>query len=216
MLTDFWEYKIAVFGYEFVFLGTETQEGIIIPPDADLSDGDYVDALMEATELFKYVKMFNVLRHAQSMWYASKHHDHFSGSYDRTEVLHLTHEFMTQDKLTVPEWVKEFANTLVSNKAPTLTPIDKPQRQRKSGFVYLLKSETGHYKIGRTVDPKNRAKTFGIQLPFKVEFECLIKTEDSLQLERELHQRFYVKRINGEWFDLTEIDVEYIKGLAHD
>lgn len=82
------------------------------------------------------------------------------------------------------------------------------------GYVYLLQSPTTAYKIGRTRDPKNRMKTFGVQLPFEVEFICLIKTQNMTELESRLHAKYADKRINGEWFRLTLEDVEYIKGLA--
>lgn len=88
--------------------------------------------------------------------------------------------------------------------------VNKP----KPGYVYLLQSQSGHYKIGLTKNPEHRAKTFGIQLPFEVEFICLIQTEDMPTLETELHTRFADKRVNGEWFNLAPEDVEYIKGLA--
>lgn len=88
------------------------------------------------------------------------------------------------------------------------------QTRPKHGFVYLLQSPTSAYKIGRTKDPQSRMKTFGIQLPFEVEYACLIETPDMYDLESRLHSRFAKKRINGEWFNLTNDDVEYIKSLA--
>ncbi len=93
----------------------------------------------------------------------------------------------------------------------------KPQpktRIKKTGYVYLLKSDTGHYKIGRTIDPSSRSKTFGIQLPFDVTFICTIKTDNMYGLESELHQKFSKKRINGEWFNLSTEDIDYMKSLA--
>lgn len=96
----------------------------------------------------------------------------------------------------------------------TLKTTKKPTRHEKPGFIYLVQSVSGHYKIGLTANPEHRGKTFGVQLPFEVEFICLIKTDNMQRLETELHERFADKRVNGEWFDLTPEDVEYIKGLA--
>ena len=95
----------------------------------------------------------------------------------------------------------------VSNK-PTQT------RSNKFGFVYLVQSTTGAYKIGRTIDPANRLKTFSVKLPFEVEFVATIQTPDMYQLEADLHRKYDSKRVNGEWFALSPADVEYIKGLA--
>lgn len=84
----------------------------------------------------------------------------------------------------------------------------------KSGWVYVIKSPTGAYKIGKSSNPNNRIKTFEVKLPFEVEFICLIPAADMNRLEKHLHGHFTEKHINGEWFALTPEDVEYIKGLA--
>lgn len=84
-------------------------------------------------------------------------------------------------------------------------------KAKRSGFVYILQSDRGLYKIGRTVDPASRAKTFGIQLPFEVEFVLLIKSDDYSGLEARLHERFAKKRVNGEWFKLSGKDIEELK-----
>jgi hypothetical protein len=84
----------------------------------------------------------------------------------------------------------------------------------KPGFVYLVRAESGHYKIGRTRDPQNRIKTFSVQLPFRVEFEHVIKSDDMCALEEQLHERYANKRLDGEWFNLSADDVDYIKSLG--
>ena len=83
------------------------------------------------------------------------------------------------------------------------------------GYVYLINEINGpHYKIGRSVNPEDRTKTFGIKLPYKIEYEALIPTTDMHNLEAELHARFADKRVDGEWFALEPADVDYIKSLA--
>lgn len=94
------------------------------------------------------------------------------------------------------------------------TELEHKPHKKQPGYVYLLQSESGLYKIGLTKDPRKRAKTFGVLLPFSVEFICLIKTEDMPVLEAELHQRYASKRLNGEWFRLSPEDVDYIQRLA--
>ncbi len=97
---------------------------------------------------------------------------------------------------------------------PHVSSTLKRVKTTAPGYVYLLQSPTSAYKIGRTKSPKSRSKTFGVQLPFEVEFIALIKTNDMLRLEAELHQQYAEKRVNGEWFNLSSEDVEYIKSLA--
>ncbi len=83
-----------------------------------------------------------------------------------------------------------------------------------AGYVYLLKSMSGYYKIGRTKNPKNRLATFSVKLPFEVEFEHVIECRDMYRLEKSLHSHFAERRVNGEWFDLSADDVAYIKSIG--
>lgn len=94
--------------------------------------------------------------------------------------------------------------------------VEKPKRVlEKSGYVYLLKEVNGaHYKIGQTSNPEQRKQNFDVKLPFAVEFEVLIETNNRYELERQLHQRFAHKREKGEWFKLSPEDVEYIQKLG--
>lgn len=98
--------------------------------------------------------------------------------------------------------------------------LDRVHKRKQSsaqtfeGYVYLLKSPTGAYKIGRTKDPTNRLKTFEVKLPFEVDYVCVIQSNDMYGLEADLHAYYADKRINGEWFALTSDDVEQIKEMA--
>lgn len=100
------------------------------------------------------------------------------------------------------------------SKARQKAEREERRKKRAPGFVYLIRSETGYYKIGRTVNPENRIRTFSVRLPFRIEYEHLIKCADQIALEKELHTKFADKRIDGEWFELTPDDVAYIKSLG--
>lgn len=90
----------------------------------------------------------------------------------------------------------------------------KNEPQSAAGYVYLLKQINGeHYKIGLTNNPANRLKIFGVKLPFEVEFDHLIKTDDMYALEYQLHQRYAHCRVNGEWFALTPEEVDEVKAI---
>ena len=112
-----------------------------------------------------------------------------------------------------------FISMLLALLFSILAAIEPPPRKLKiryrDGYVYVVKSLTdrAHYKIGRTRDLQRRAKTFNVKLPFDVELICLIKTEDMYKLESELHGKFYRKRANGEWFNLTETDLNWLKSF---
>jgi hypothetical protein len=89
--------------------------------------------------------------------------------------------------------------------------VDKPESH---GFIYLIKSETGHYKIGYSRKLFDRIKTFEVKLPFKVELIHQFPTDDVKQAESELHRYFAASRVNGEWFDLTIEQVQEITRLV--
>jgi hypothetical protein len=93
-------------------------------------------------------------------------------------------------------------------------PAPTKKRRKVGGYVYLLNSPSNYYKIGRSKDPHSRKATFDIKLPFEVEFEHIIKTNDMIELEEQLHLRFAHCRVNGEWFDLSADDVAYIKSIG--
>lgn len=82
-----------------------------------------------------------------------------------------------------------------------------------TGFVYLIQSVTGHYKIGKTKDPNKRIQTFNVKLPMEVEYLHLIPCENRHEAERTLHARYANKRVNGEWFNLSPDDITAIKSI---
>ena len=76
----------------------------------------------------------------------------------------------------------------------------------RSGFVYIVHSN-GAYKIGHAKIVDKRIEQISPVLPFPVELVIAIAADDRYALERELHERFADKRLNGEWFVLTEEDL---------
>jgi hypothetical protein len=87
------------------------------------------------------------------------------------------------------------------------------QRYERSGYVYIIRADTGHYKIGRTNNVPKRMKLFTVKLPFDFEIITYFPCEDMYMAESRLHGFFADKRINGEWFNLDQGDVETIKTI---
>lgn len=88
----------------------------------------------------------------------------------------------------------------------------RPQREKqRKGYVYLIKSYDDFYKIGQARDPHIRLS--GLQLPYKPKLIHTIFVSDMDWAEQQLHDRFAMKRVDGEWFNLSSADVSYIRSL---
>ncbi|MCZ2408055.1 MAG: GIY-YIG nuclease family protein [Burkholderiales bacterium] len=81
------------------------------------------------------------------------------------------------------------------------------------GYVYLIRSPYG-FKIGKTVNMKDRVRLFGVKLPFKISVEHCAHFDDYTQAERSLHRHFAAECLEGEWFNLSPTDIAYIKTLG--
>lgn len=83
----------------------------------------------------------------------------------------------------------------------------------KSGYVYIIRADTGQYKIGRTNNVPNRMKLFTVKLPFNFEIIHCFPCEDMYETEAWLHDFFAEKRTNGEWFNLSQADADSLKSV---
>ena len=98
---------------------------------------------------------------------------------------------------------------IASEKAPDeeSTATSSPQ---ELGFVYLIKAGRYH-KIGRSNAAGRREYELAIQLPEKPKTLHVIRTDDAVGIEAYWHNRSSGKRKNGEWFQLTQEDVQAFK-----
>lgn len=105
---------------------------------------------------------------------------------------------------------------IVTGKIPHPHRVERKKLERKiqKGYIYLLRSEQGHYKIGKSKDVPNRTKALGTALPFKTELIHTIKAADMVAVETQLHERYAHCRLNGEWFALTVEEVAEVMALT--
>lgn len=87
----------------------------------------------------------------------------------------------------------------------------KSKNTKKRGIVYLLNSGI-YYKIGKTknLHARMEALAVGVIAPFDIKLIHHFISDDYSGDEKRLHDRFLEKRTDGEWFVLSEKDVEYI------
>lgn len=110
-----------------------------------------------------------------------------------------------------PEFLEPHNVQVIQDKlAPQNRKAKDTSTSKSPGYVYLIQSSDGYWKIGRTIDPDDRMRTFNVKLPFGVEYKHLIPCDDYYAAEKLLHDRYDHRRVNGEWFSLTESDVREI------
>lgn len=84
------------------------------------------------------------------------------------------------------------------------------KRKPRPGFIYLL-CGAGYYKIGLSKNVDKRITKIAPKMPFEVELVHTIETDDMEKAERFLHEKFADKRTKGEWFELDEADMAWIR-----
>lgn len=72
----------------------------------------------------------------------------------------------------------------------------------------MFNSRNGYTKIGRSINPKLREKTLQGEEP---EIEMIAIWTMDKYYEKQLHQKYSVKRVRGEWFDLSISELIEIK-----
>lgn len=72
------------------------------------------------------------------------------------------------------------------------------------GWVYIAKSDTGHYKIGRSKTPVERVKHFDTIMPVEVAVVSMIPCDDTKAAEKRLHKMYDRYREKGEWFIIPD------------
>jgi hypothetical protein len=84
------------------------------------------------------------------------------------------------------------------------------------GYVYLLHvTDTSRYKIGLTTNLNRRIKQIGKQSPYPIELVHSFYTSNCSKSESNLHIKYDSFRIHGEWFELSDEQVEEFKAIAN-
>jgi hypothetical protein len=130
-------------------------------------------------------------------------------------------EYIAPDILTAIKdnpYAKMVCRILAEHVLSGKNPYPKPEPEKRkskptNGYVYLIKADNGLYKIGKSKNLHARINEFGVKLPVKTELIHSIANSDFSTLELELHERFSDKREHGEWFRLSESDIEEIKQI---
>jgi len=105
-------------------------------------------------------------------------------------------------------WAPQYLREAVAELNPK-----HPAKQilRRPTYLYLMRdSRNGYVKIGRAKNPTVRERTLQSEQPC---IELIEAWEADVHTERTLHKQYADKRIRGEWFALTDSDVQDILAL---
>lgn len=92
------------------------------------------------------------------------------------------------------------------NSSPVI-PVDH------SGFVYLIHGGDHNYKIGYSKNPEERCKQLSVGRVSRLELIHSFPADDAREAEQQLHEYYHGSRIIGEWFNLSLMDIAWIKSL---
>lgn len=106
-------------------------------------------------------------------------------------------------------FVLHYDDTCYHLHLPNMAVAATASVSEREGFIYVLKSKSG-YKIGRTRNIEARMGSFNVQLPFPFKLIHSFPVDDMVAVERELHTMFADCRLNGEWFNLSPDQVEWL------
>lgn len=216
------EAPLEINGFKFHIVSTMNNAGVLVDPTtAQFDDPRFIEAFKIVCEMHEPFMCFQML----GQWMCSAPSDRIA--YNNTDelyrIINMHDEAMQHPRVAVfmnqhpsiLRMVQEVREEIKRRKDRDEKKARAALRKTKSrdGYVYLIKAETGHFKIGRTHSPNDRIATFGVKLPFDVEYLAVIPTPDMYQLEAILHNKYSDKRVKGEWFSLTPDDVIYIKSL---
>lgn len=210
IFSDFTVNGVVLWG-EF---GTGDMDGLVVRPGTNLTP-EYVEAMKQALVIFPVVSKFIELMGCKEFFVNPnpEQQTFYQFCLETAQYLIAQNEYPLDSKqLEYVLSARDVSQKMIDTQITRAKQITR--RKPLPGYVYLIQSPTSAYKIGLTKNPKDRKRTFGVKLPFEVEFIALIRSDDMEALEEQLHAIFADKRINGEWFNLTTEDVQYIQSLA--
>lgn len=106
------------------------------------------------------------------------------------------------------DFLKLGADDTFGRKLQDLELLDKQNPEdelKKEKQTYLMINDKGHVKIGKSHNPKVRESTLQSEQPCVKLFA--ISYSD---VESELHFKYSKNRIRGEWFDLSDVQINMI------
>lgn len=85
--------------------------------------------------------------------------------------------------------------------------------QSEFGYLYVigLSQIPNYFKIGIAKNLESRIVQIRVDNPFGAYYNFTVQIQDYVKIERELHAIFSSKNVSGEWFLLSEEDLNFIR-----
>lgn len=112
----------------------------------------------------------------------------------------------TNSRRRVPEIARRYRESAKKRRRSKGSTVLGP---RRDGYVYLFKW-MNFYKIGTSVNVQSRLGPLSASLPMPGEILHTIPTNHMSDAELSLHDKFAAKRLNGEWFALSDEDIAWL------
>jgi hypothetical protein len=88
-------------------------------------------------------------------------------------------------------------------------------KENYQGYVYLIESQ-GYYKIGKAKNFTQRTKHLDTIMPIDTTLIYSFHSQDYTNAEKTLHNKYKHLRHKGEWFALTEQEINEIMSIKDD
>lgn len=81
-------------------------------------------------------------------------------------------------------------------------------------YLYVFKNSINRVKIGQAINVEHRMKA--IMMMGGIELICINKIPNAARFETLLHQKYKEHRLFGEWFNLTNDQINYLENISLD
>lgn len=213
MITIPFEINGYTFGFQFGdFSGID---GVLVPGDAPYSDQNWLHSFEIALVEYRY---FHTARWCSELIIQKPRDFENEQIADWIQKLDYVIEYSkshlyrpTESEIATLNSIRKTFIAEQQRRERTVRPSKKP----RPGYIYLVRAITpdNHYKIGLSKNPVTRIESMSVKLPFPIESIHQFPTNNMHIAERQLHERYADKRANGEWFQLTDQDVQDICGI---
>ena len=93
-----------------------------------------------------------------------------------------------------------------------------PKQPASPGFIYLMKPKgsNGAYKIGTSVNVEKRRNQKQKNVDYEIEVVLSVPVKFNYATEARLHDYFSRVRLAGEWFALSDFNIENFKHIVEE